>query len=382
MAKHDKAIISDIPRWFPWRVSRSSKAAALNTAGAIVAATLILSGCDEHHQPIAPASTAPALESIVVTPVQMSLERHWNGVVEAVNQATIAAQTAGRIVEILHDVNDFVPAGAVLLRLHATEQHAGLLAAQATLREATAREEEAQTQYQRIAAMYERKVVPKAALDDAATTRNAAQARLTAAHAAVDSAREGVSYTEVRAPYALVITQRLVQVGETASPGKELLSGLSLQHLRVNVDIPQSAVVQIRRLKQATVEIGAQRITATRVTVFPEGSVPSSTFRTRLDLPANATDLYPGMWVKTSFTLGEIERLLVPPGALVERSELTAVYIINPNGRTSMRQVRLGERFQQGVEVLAGLVAGERVALDPVAAVKALQPAPAASRLP
>ena len=97
----------------------------------------------------------------------------------------MAAQTSGRVAAILYDVNDFVPAGAVIVRLRATEQRAGLLQAQAGLREATAREAEAQTRYQRIADMYDRKVVAKATLDEATANRDAAVARLAAAKAAL-----------------------------------------------------------------------------------------------------------------------------------------------------------------------------------------------------
>ena len=240
------------------------------------------------------------------------IERRLDGVIEAVNQGTVAAQTSGRVEAVLYDVNDFVPAGAVIIRLRSTELHAGLTEAQAALSEATAREAEAQTRYQRLADMYQRKVVPKATLDEATANRDAAVARLNAARAGLESAKEGVAYTEVRAPYAGVVTKRLVQVGETVSPGTPLMSGLSLQFLRVTVDVPQSIVDQVRRIKQAAVYIGERRIEATKVTIFPEASSPSSTFRARLELPENATDLYPGMFVKVGFVTGEAERLLVP----------------------------------------------------------------------
>src|SRR5699024_9595564 len=114
-----------------------------------------------------------------------------DGVVEAVNQATVSAQTSGRVAEILYDVNDFVPAGAVIMRLRGTEQRATLTQADAALREARAREAEAQNQYKRVADIYERRLVPKAALDEAIANRDAAVARLSSAQAAVTAAREG-----------------------------------------------------------------------------------------------------------------------------------------------------------------------------------------------
>jgi membrane fusion protein, multidrug efflux system len=337
-------------------------------------------GCHRAHQPPTQQPGAPALPSVVVQRERMPVERKLDGIIEAVNQGTVAAQTAGRVETILYDVDDFVPAGAVIIRLRATEQRAGLLQAQATLREATAREAELQTRYQRMAEMYERKVVPKATLDEVAANREAAVAHLAAARAAVESAKEGVAYTEVRAPYAGVVTKRFVQVGETVSPGTPLMSGLSLQYLRVSVDVPQSIVEQVRRIKKGAVYVEGRRIEATRVMVFPEAASPSSTFRARLELPENATDLYPGMFVKVGFVIGEADRMLVPARSLVERSEVTAVYIIDAGGRTSMRQVRVGDRFADRVEILSGVVAGERVALDPLAAMKQPRPRTVAAR--
>jgi len=337
---------------------------------------LVLGGCGHGGGDAAPKRAAAiALQSIVIQPERTPVERMLDGTIEAVNQGTVAAQTAGRVEAILYDVNDFVPAGAVIVRLRATEQRVGLLQAQAALREATAREAEAQTQYQRMADMYERRVVPKATLDAATATRAAAVARLAAARAALQSAEEGVAYTEVRAPYAGIVTKRLVQIGETVAPGTPLMSGLSLQFLRVTVDVPQSIVEQVRRLRKAAVYVNGRRIEATRVTVFPEASSPSNTFRARLELPENAADLYPGMFVKAGFVTGEAERLLVPTSAVVERSEVTAVYVLDPGGRTSMRQVRLGHRIDDRVEILSGLTRGERIALDPLSAAKLLRPA-------
>jgi len=335
-------------------------------AAAAASGLLILAGChapqDRLPPPAAALQTVPA--QLVVGPA----ERRLDGVIEAVNQGTVAAQTAGRVEAIYYDVNDFVPAGAVIMRLRSTQQRAGLAAAEARVREATAREAEAETRYRRLADMYARQVIPKATLDSAAADREAAVARLAAARAAVTSAREGVAYTEIRAPYAGVVTKRLVEVGETVAPGTPLMSGLSLQYLRVSVDIPQSIVDQVRRIKKAAVYVRDRRVEATKVIVFPEASSPSNTFRARLELPENATDLYPGMFVKVSFVTGETERLLVPASALVRRSEVTAVYVVDASGAASMRQVRVGDEFGRDYEVLSGLAPGERIAVDPLAA--------------
>lgn len=341
---------------------------------ASLAAMAALAGCGGSGPGSPPAVNGPPLEAIVVKTERTPLERRLDGTIEAVNQGTVAAQTSGRVAALLYDVNDFVPAGAVIARLRATEQRASMLQAEAALREATAREAEAQTRYQRISDMYERKVVAKAMLDEATANRDAAVARLAAARAGLESAEEGVAYTEIRAPYAGIVTKRNVQVGETVSPGTPIMSGLSLQFLRVAVDVPQSVVEQVRRIRKAAVYVNGRRIEASKITVFPEAATPSNTFRARLELPENAADLYPGMFVKVGFVVGDADRLLVPARALVERSEVTAVYVVDASGRTSLRQVRTGHRFEDKVEILAGLRDGERIAVDPVAAMKQLRP--------
>lgn len=352
-----------------------TRSAALATlAATLTAAALGLVACGG-KPPAPPQAQAPQLATVTVHLERTLLERALDGTVEAVNQSTVSAQTAGRVAEILFDVNDSVPAGAVIMRLRSTEQRSGLTQAQAALREAEAREAEAQTRFRRITDMYERRVVAKAMLDEATANRDAAVARLAAARAALASAREGVGYTEVRAPFAGVVTQRHVEVGEAVAPGSPLMSGVSLQQLRVTVDVPQSLVSRIRASGRAAVHAGDRRIEAKKLTIFPVAAAPSSTFRARLELPDDATGLAPGMFVKVGFVVGEVQRLFVPASSLVERSEVTAVYVVGADGRTSMRQVRTGHHFGERVEILAGLEPGERVATDPIAAMKRLAPA-------
>lgn len=342
---------------------------------ACAAAALLVAACGSKTRPSGDLEApGPPLLAVVEHPVQTAAEWRVDGTVEAVNHATVAAQTSGRVTAIYFDVGDHVPAGAVLIRLRATEQHAALQQAKAAWSTADARASEAQTRYRRILDMYDRQVVPKASLDQATADRDAAVAQLSAARAAVDSAAQGVDYTEIRAPYAGVVTQRLVEVGETVAPGTPLMSGVSLQQLRVAVDIPQSVVDAVRRNMKAAVYFDGRRIEATHVTVFPVASTSSNSFRAWLDLPADIARVYPGMFVKAGLVTGERDRLLVPASAIVRRSSVTAVYLILAGGWTSMQQVRLGEPIGNSFEVLSGLVPGDRVALDPLAAMRRLGP--------
>jgi RND family efflux transporter MFP subunit len=296
-------------------------------------------------------------------------ERVWDGTVEAVNQATVSAQTSGRVAEVLYDVNDLVEAGAVIMRFTDTEQRAALRRAEAAAEEAQARFTEAESELTRVTTMFQSESVSRARYDQARANFDAAQARLDAARSGITAGQEQLDYTIVRAPYAGIVSERHVEVGELVTPGQPLMSGLSLQAVRVNVDVPQSMIDPIRALGRASVFVAERRLPAEGLTFFPIADPVTNTFRVRVDLADNGVALYPGMFVKVAFVVGDAERLLIPTEAIVRRSELTGVYVVDPGSdQVSLRQVRIGHAHDDRSEVLAGLEAGEIVARDPVAA--------------
>ena len=342
---------------------------SLRAALLLAAAMLALTACG-HRQPVAPAAKPP-LATIMLREQIAPRERIWDGTVEAVHQATLSAQTAGRVLELPYDVNDYVPQGAVVVRFTAIEQGAAVNAAQAQVRSAQAAYTDAEAQYQRIAAVYARRLVSKAQMDQTTAQRDAAKAALDAARANLRQASESANYTVVRAPYSGIVTKRYVQVGEAVQPGQLLISGLSLDQLRVEAQVPQSDVNVIRKFGRVWVlyDGGNKRVEAAKVIVFPYADPVTHTFTVRLELPTVETGLNPGEVVKVAFMIGSRPRLLLPDSAIVRRGEIIGVYVIKGDA-VMLRQVRLGDRFGNDYEVLSGLVPGEQVAADPGAAMK------------
>jgi RND family efflux transporter MFP subunit len=316
----------------------------------------------------ASAQSATAnLEVAVAGYESAAMERVFDGTVEAVHQATVSAQTAGRIAEVGYDVDDFVEAGSVLVRFTDVEQSTALRQAEAQLAEARARNTEAEEEYRRAQNLRERNLGSQRDLDAALASRNSARARVTAAESAVRAARQQLDYTIVKAPYAGIVTERHVEVGETVTPGQPLMSGLSLERLRVVVDLPQSVAAEVRKDPSAFILTDEGRVEAAGVTLFPIADPVTNTFRVRLELPDGQFGLYPGMFVKAAFRIGETERLLIPTQAILQRSEVTGVYVVTPD-TIRLRQIRTGQSFDSRTEVLSGLQVGESVALDPVRA--------------
>ena len=311
---------------------------------------------------------------------------YLDGRVEATNQSTLSAQTSGVIEKLYYDVNDYVEQGKVIARIKSKNQQAGVQQAQAaqseakaSYSEAQARLTEAQATFKRISDIYAKRLVPKADYDNADAGLKAAQAQVSAAQARMDAATaqvtqagEQLGYTTLVAPYAGIVTKRLVEVGEAVNPGTPIMSGISLDQLRVAVEVPQRLIEAVRKEKQAVVlqEGSNKSLPVKELTFFPYADPKTNAFQVRIDLDEGVKGLFPGMFVKVGFVIGKQDNVIsIPEKAVAIRSEVIGVYVINHDGLPALRQIRLGQAVDNDkVSVLAGLDAGETIALDPVQA--------------
>jgi len=314
--------------------------------------------------PAAAQSDELVLADVVRAPLSEVI--HLDGRIEAVQQSTVSAQTSGTVVELPFDVDDSVAAGDLIVRLEDSEQRSRLNQALAGLEEARSGLDNARQQYGRVEAIHERGLVSRQEFDQARNNLSASRARVERAEAAVDEARKQLDYTRIVAPYGGILTERHVELGESVNPGQPLLSGLSLEQLRVVVDLPQKYADLARRERQATVTLADGRVLETgELTFYPYANPETHTFRLRMQLNEPNGSLFPGMLVKVGVPVASREALWVPASALVQRSELRAVFVLDSQGQPRLRQIRVGSLDGDRLEVLAGVSAGERVIANP-----------------
>lgn len=317
-----------------------------------------------------PAIAAAPLDTTLATLKTVPREHRIDGTVEAVNEATISAQTSGQVESVLVDVDDYVEKGTVLLTIKDTEHQANLARAEAQLDAASARYQDAVKEQRRLKALFEQNAISKADMDKVDAKLDAARADRDAAQAAHKQALEQLEYTQVRAPYTGIVKQRHVDPGEAVQPGTPLMTGNSLSELRVTVDVPQNLIAPVRKYAQAKVLLpDGTWLAAEKFTVFPFAEERAKTFRVRLYLPEGAENLFPGMFVKVAFVTGSQQVVTVPNRSVVYRSEVTGVYVVGDDDTVRFRMIRLGNSVDAwDISVLAGLDAEERVALDPISA--------------
>jgi RND family efflux transporter MFP subunit len=334
---------------------------------------LLLAACGGGRQePAAPPP--PALETVEAAAADGAGGIRWDGVVQAVQQATLSAETSGRVAELAADVDVRVPRGAVLLRLTSTDQRAAVDAARAQLRATEAQLADASKRFERASGLVGRDLISRDEFDRVRAANDATSAARDAAVAQLAQAEQQLQYTEVRAPYAGIVATRHVELGETVAHGQPLFSLYAPGELRVEVQIPQTEAEALRREPSARVTLpDGREVTAVNVVVYPSADPLAHSTNVRVMLPVLSDPPRPGQTAKVRFAgTSAPAGIWLPAAAVVQRGELSACYVVDDDG-VVLRQLRLGDVTGERVEVIAGLKAGERVVLDPVAAQQALR---------
>lgn len=297
-----------------------------------------------------------ALPFVTVQPHRVDLTFPAESLVEAVQQAVVGAQVAGRVLEVKVDAGQVVKKGDLLMRIDAREAEEGARAAAALYANA-------KVSYDRTKSLVTQKFMSSATLDKARADLDAASANRAAAGASQ-------SHATIVSPINGIVARRHAELGDMATPGKPLFTIYEPGGLRVTASVPQYRLKDMRAVKTARVEFPelGKWVEATSVVLLPTADATTHVSQVRVALPA-VPDATPGMFARVHFVIGQAEKLTVPAIAVLRRGEVAAVYVLTTDKRLSLRQLRLGDAVGQGeIEVLAGLVSGDRVITDPVKA--------------
>lgn len=335
-------------------------------SGLLIAGLLLLPAA------LVAAEGEAAVPTVKIEPQLRARSHASEATIEAVRQATVAAQVQGRVLEARADAGARVRQGDVLMRIDTREADQAVAAAAANVAAAQARLVDARAALERTRSLRARNFISAAALDQAQAAFDAARAQHAAAEAGRAQADASRGFATVTSPLTGVVAQRLTEPGEMAQPGRPLMLIYEPGALRAVADVPQQQLASLGRgALQAKVEFpeSGRWLDAASVTVLPAADPRTHTARVRVALPADAAGVVPGMAARVHFVVGSAPRLTVPGAAVLRRGEVTGVYVADGKGGFSLRQLRLGSALDDAsVEVLAGLSGGETIALDPVRA--------------
>lgn len=325
-----------------------------------------------------PPKATPELNTATLKTITLQAQKQkgqsvWDGVIEAVQQVQLSAQTTGRVSKVLVDVNDQVKANDLLVQLSAVEQQAGVNTAQAQLSAAKAQAVAAQNTFQRYESLVKKQYISKQQFDQALSERNAANAQVAALQAQVIQANQQTAYTQIRAPFDGLISDRFVEPGESIVNGQAIVSLFNPKNLRIEVQVPQSTAEALRVHPKAQVVLSdGVSFQARQLIVFPSADGNSHSVKVRVLLPENTATIKPGQVAKVIFEVPANQTVAwIPTSAVWQRGELSAVYVVTDK-HIFLRQVRLGETRGDFVELISGVQTDERIALNPEQAANAL----------
>ena len=329
-----------------------------------------------------PTAPLPALATATVGTAGTGQATGFDGVVEAVRQTVMAAQVAGAVVALDVKVGDAVKAGQVLARIDARAADQNTAASDAQVVAARASLDMATKDLERQKQLFQKSYISQAALERAESQFRSTQAQVAAQLAQAGATRTQSGFFVVKAPYAGIVSEVPVALGDLAMPGRPLLTLYDPASLRVTVSVPQSTALGLQKDAAVRIELpglpaGREWVTPLRTMVLPTVDPGTHTVQLRLELPPLAPGTAvepasmpaPGQFARVWLpgTVGGPARLSVPARAVVRHAEMTGLYVVGADGRPVLRQVRLGPTQGGSVEILSGVSAGERVALDPQA---------------
>jgi RND family efflux transporter MFP subunit len=321
---------------------------------------LLLAACSpaiaaDTETPAAPASGV----AVAVVDTMLSTVIAATGVASPIREATLSTKLMSAVTAVLVTEGAVVRNGQSVLRLDVRDLDAKREQVAANMAAAEAMLAQTSAQAARMRSLFADSAAPKAMLEAA----EAGLAQAVSAKRAVEGAARELdvlgTYAELKAPFAGVVTQRFVDPGTLATPGAPLLTVQDASTLRVTVHATPDAVRGLRAGARLDVEIEGVSATATVEGVVP---VLGGLYAVNALVENRVGEFLAGSSATAHLPGGTERAVVVPRAALIREGDLVGVVVRTPAG-DMRRWIRVGRERGDGVEVTAGLRAGDQVVL-------------------
>ncbi|MDA8241263.1 MAG: efflux RND transporter periplasmic adaptor subunit [Nitrospiraceae bacterium] len=349
----------------------------------LIVAAILIGGCKEKIKPGTEKVERPRVSGIrteAITPSVVDEYYETSGTVKAKTVSSVASRVMGTVTSIRVREGDRVAAGHLLLTIDDSDVAQRLKGAREGYREAQKALEAADENrilvgitYGRYKKMYDDKALTGQEFDQIKTQKRVADIDYERAKAAVGRAEAGVNevkvyegFTRVTSPVAGIVTEKKIEAGSMAVPGMPLLTVEDNSSYRIDINVDERLAGKIRTGMEAEafLESMNRHIRGLVTEVVPSVDPVSRSFLVKIGVKDEG--LRNGFYAKVSIPVGKRETLLVPEGAIVERGQLTGLYVVDKESVIVYRLVKVGRRYGGGLEILSGLNPGDRVVVEGV----------------
>ena len=357
---------------------------------ATVAACFFLGACHEDPRKAEAIVSQPvAANTVAAAAVEWPSISEAVGTTRARTSAVISSKVMGYVGEVKVRVGDTVKAGELLVTVDSRDLDAAWKQAQAARQEAVDAGQEvtnavasaqanldfAKATFRRMDDLYQKKSISDQEYDEATSKLKVAQAaydmsvsrraqlgaKLRQADEAVNAAAVMRGYSEIRAPFAGIVTDKPVDPGVLATPGAPLLTVEQAGALRLEVPVDETFLADTHVGQPVTVRFDSlNRTIEARVSeIVPSVDPASRAFVVKIDLPG-IPNLRSGVYGKAQFSRGTRQVIAVPAAAVTEQGQVQSV-MVDDSGVARTRLVTTGQKQGDQVEILSGLNVGELV---------------------
>lgn len=331
---------------------------------------LISTGCAKHEK----SSELPVISGLKIETIsKKTVDRFYttSATVKAKTNSVVSSMIMGKVTSLAVQEGDKVTKGQLLLTIDAQdtaqkalEASAGIQAAQKAADAAAQSMKMADRTYQRYKNLYDEKVITKQEFDQYSTQKNVAMLEYQRTQAGVQQARAGLSevrvyqsYARVAAPISGIITQKNIDFGSTAVQGQPLLTIESPSNMEIVANIDESYLHKVKVGQTVELKIAEKNLKRKITKIVPSVDPSTRTFKAKIDIAG----LTGGQFAQINIPVSKKEAILLPQAAVVQKGELTGVYVVDENKIISYRLVKTGKTFENKIEILSGLSDGEKV---------------------
>jgi RND family efflux transporter MFP subunit len=382
---------------------------------ACAAALLLMISCSKKQEAL---QSAPMVQARIETLQASAVDDYYEavGTVRAKDTSVIAAKIMGNIIAVHVHQGDRVHRGQTLIEIESRDAGIQIQKAQAGVREAQdtldevdrniraaesaraaarANEALASATFGRYQTLLDRHSISPQEFDEvhsrlevakaesersdrmlqaAKARQNQVLARIEQAKADVSNARVYAGYARLTSPIDGIVVAKQANVGSMAAPGAPLLSIENDSHYQVEISVEESQLGRIHLHDQARVEIealGKQEITCPVEEIVPASDPGSRSYIVKVGLPNIAgSQMRSGLYGKAQFISGQRQVLAIPQTAITQRGQLVSVFVVDQSGIARLRLIKTGKVFDERVEVLSGLNAGEQIVVSSDASIQ------------
>ncbi|MCM4150366.1 efflux RND transporter periplasmic adaptor subunit [Arenibacter sp. N53] len=332
---------------------------------ALITLVITISSCGNEDKKAMP-DNSPAVVVKVNTVSEQSGGTFLSasGKIEAVNSANLSTRMMGYVDKIYVQVGDKVNSGQLLISINNADISAKLAQVNAGITEATAAFNNAEKDYNRFTALFKENSASQKELDDITANYNMAKARLEGAKQMKNEVNAQFSYSNIRAPFNGVVTNKFIKVGDMANPGMPLLEVESPGDFQVLAMIPESEILHIKTDSEVLVLIKTlnESVKGKVVEVSTSAKNTGGQYMVKVMLDKSEYNLLSGMYATVQFPTAKkknTNKVLIPLDAVVHNGQLSGVYTVSESNTALLRWLRLGRTYGDSVEVLSGLSAEE-----------------------